>query len=258
MAIVATACGSASSKVDSLPLGSTVQVTRQDGGVIEGTLGDRDHDTVRVVDRGVERTVTRSDIVDVRLVDDRTSATLPPAAKFRECRLPEGTLLKVRLESAVASDTSRVEDPIEASLEEPVVIGGIEVLPAGAVLEGHVATAQPSGKVKGRASLALRFSSIMARGERYTLAARVEQVARATKGEDAEKIGLPAAGGAVIGALVGGKKGAAIGTAVGAGAGTAVVLTTSGPELRWPRGTRLHIPLDQALDVRVPLRRSSS
>lgn len=43
---------------------------------------------------------------------------------------------------------------------------------------------------------------------------------------------LPAGAGTVIGAVIGGKKGAAIGTAVGGGAGTAVVLTTSGDEIR--------------------------
>ena len=43
-------------------------------------------------------------------------------------------------------------------------------------------------------------------------------VAPATKKKDALTIGLPAAGGAVVGALVDGKKGAGIGAAVGGGA----------------------------------------
>ena len=60
----------------------------------------------------------------------------------------------------------------------------------------------------------------------------------ATKQKDALEIGAPAAGGAIIGALIGGKKGALIGTAVGGGAGTAVVLSTRGKEVHLPRGTR--------------------
>jgi hypothetical protein len=81
-------------------------------------------------------------------------------------------------------------------------------------------------------------------------------IAPATKGEDAAKIGIPAAGGAIIGAIIGGKKGAAIGTAIGGGAGATVVLTTHGDEIRLPVGTVLALPLDQALDVRVPIDRS--
>ena len=49
-------------------------------------------------------------------------------------------------------------------------------------------------------------------------------MAPATKKKDALKIGVPAAGGASIGALVGGKKGAGIGALAGGGAGTAYVL----------------------------------
>jgi len=56
---------------------------------------------------------------------------------------------------------------------------------------------------------------------------------------------------------VGGKKGAGIGATVGGGAGTAVVLSTSGPEIRWPVGTALSIALDKAIDVRVPIERSA-
>ena len=71
--------------------------------------------------------------------------------------------------------------------------------------------------------------------------------------EDAAKIGIPAGAGAVIGGIVGGKKGAAIGATVGGGAGTAVVLSTSGEEVELPRGTTLTLPVEQAIEVRVPI-----
>ena len=66
------------------------------------------------------------------------------------------------------------------------------------------------------------------------------RTAAATKKKDAVEIGAPAAGGAIIGALVGGKKGALIGTAIGGGAGTAVVLSTRGKEVRLPKGHGAH------------------
>ena len=94
-------------------------------------------------------------------------------------------------------------------------------------------------------------------GETYALSADVQRTAASTTRDDAKKIGIPAAGGAIIGAIAGGKKGAGIGAAVGGGAGTAVVLATSGPEIRWPVGTTLSIELDKAIDVRVPIERAS-
>ena len=192
------------------------------------------------------------------MVDKAKPEPLPPVAKFREFTVPAGTTLVVRLDSAVGSDTSRVEDPVEATLSDAVVVDGFDVFPAGSVVRGEVAAVQQSGKVKGRASLALRFISISVAGraERPSIVARTELVAPATKGEDAAKIGIPAAGGAIIGGIIGGKKGAAIGTAVGGGGGAAVVLATPGDEIRLARGAALTLVLDEPIEVRVPVTKS--
>jgi hypothetical protein len=111
--------------------------------------------------------------------------------------------------------------------------------------------------VKGRASLGVGFRSISVAGrdETYVLSARFLHTAASTKMSDAKKIGIPAGAGAVIGAIFGGKKGAGIGAIIGGGAGTAVVLTTSGPEVRLAKGTMLMVVLDEAIDVRVPIKR---
>lgn len=187
------------------------------------------------------------------------SASPVPAAggeKYREITIPAGTRLGVRLNSSVSSAASRVEDPVNATLTAPVKIGGIEVLPAGSRIAGYVASVRRSGKVKGRASFAVRFSTltVAGRAEPYPIAAQVSRIAPATKKQDAAKIGIPAAGGAVIGGLVGGKKGAAAGAAVGGGAGTAVVLSTRGKEVGLARGSVLALTLQRAVVVRVPVR----
>ena len=109
-----------------------------------------------------------------------------------------------------------------------------------------------SAKVKGRAHVAMRFDSLTPRGDDRALRdpARRRSGGRppATKQKDALEIGAPAAGGAIIGALVGGKKGALIGTAVGGGAGTAVVLSTRGKEVHLPKGARAHAAAVRAAD----------
>ena len=46
------------------------------------------------------------------------------------------------LSTPVASDTSNPEDPVRATLQTPVTIGGVQALPAGTVLIGHVTDAR--------------------------------------------------------------------------------------------------------------------
>ena len=244
--------------VEKVAVGSDVELTRQDGGVVRGKLAARDEEAVQLETGTATRSVPRDQIADVRVVDETKPAEpLPPIARFREFTVPAGTKLLVRLNTAAASDTSRIEDAVDATLTEPIVVDGTTVLPAGSTVRGEVASAQPSAKVKGRARLALRFHSVTVAGHDapYRIAARVDRLAPATKGEDAAKIAIPGAAGAIIGGIAGGKKGAAIGGAIGGGAGTAVVLSTTGEEVRLPRGAVLTLPLDQPIDVRVPIDR---
>jgi len=176
------------------------------------------------------------------------------AAAWREVTLPAGTQLAVTLDTPVGSDTSRVEQPVAAHLSRPLHLKGQTVLAAGTRFGGVVTDATRSAKVKGRAHLAMRFTSLTPQGgdERYTIStAPVARTAEGTKEKDALKIGAPAAGGAIIGALVGGKKGALVGTAVGGGAGTAAVLSTRGKEVHLGKGAALTLRLAAPVTIKV-------
>ncbi|MBI2835673.1 MAG: hypothetical protein HYX76_14730 [Acidobacteria bacterium] len=178
-----------------------------------------------------------------------------PDNAFREVRVPAGTVLSVVLDSTVGSATSRVEDPVKAHVRRAIVIGGREVVPAGSTVTGIVTHSKRSGRVKGLAEVAFRFTSLRAQGEIYRIrTGSVRRRAPATRRKDAATIGLPAAGGAVVGAIAGGKKGAAVGTAVGGGAGTAVVLSTRGKEVIVPAGRAVAVKLLQPITVRVRVR----
>jgi hypothetical protein len=184
-------------------------------------------------------------------VEARASAAVP---EIREVTIPAGTSLPVVLETGVASDTSRVEDTVTGHLSRSITIDGMTALPEGSRVSGVVTEATRSAKVKGLAHVAVRFDSVTPRGDdqRYKIqTASVGRTAASTKKDDALKIGAPAAGGAIIGAIVGGGKGAAIGTAVGGGAGTGVVLATRGKEVAMPKGAALTLRLSQPLTVRI-------
>jgi len=252
--LLASVCSTAPN-VDKVPVGQQVQITTSDGGVVAGKLTNKDPQAVIVETTRSTRQIPRASIADVEIVDGKTPVKLPPIAKFREYTVPEGTGLAVRLNAPVSSATSREGDPVEGVLAAPVVIDGVSVLPSGRFVAGDVTEAQPSGKVKGLASLAFVFKTITANGrdDRYDVSARWSREAAATKTEDAKKIGIGAGAGAVVGALVGGGKGAGIGAAIGGGAGTGVVLSTSGKEVTLERGTVVNVSLAKSVDVRVPL-----
>ena len=245
------------SGVEQVPVGSRVEVTRDDGGVVRGRLTARDARTVEMTVGPAARSISRDQIASVAIINGTTAPPLPAVAMFREFTLPAGTVLAARLGSSVGSDTSHAGDTVEATLTEAARVDDIEVLPEGSVITGVVTSAEPSGKVKGRASLTVEFRSISVAGRAaaYPVSASLTRTAASTTTSDVKKIGIPAAGGAVVGAIIGGKKGAGIGAIIGGGAGTAVVLTTAGPEVGMSSGTVLSISLDEAVDVRVPITR---
>jgi hypothetical protein len=188
---------------------------------------------------------------------DTAAAVAPVRAEVRATRqvtIPAGTVLHLRVSRGFGSDTSRVEDAVPATLDRPVVIGGRTILPSGSLASGYVVQATRPGKVKGRGRVAVRFNRITPAGSdaRYTMQTRSwAAVAPATKKKDALTIGVPAAGGAVVGGLIKGKKGAGIGALAGGGAGTAAVLSTRGKDVRIGRGSTLAVRLSAPLTIAV-------
>ena len=174
--------------------------------------------------------------------------------EYREVTLPAGTVLPVELTTRVGSEISSVEDAVRGTLRRPVVVGGVQAFPAGTAVIGHVTAAERSARVKGRARIAFRFTTIDPPGDAERLTMRSDTVSRlapATKKQDAAKIGGGAAGGAIIGAIIGGGDGAAKGAAIGGAAGTGVVLSTRGKEVTLPAGTPVSVRLAAPLTVRV-------
>jgi|KBSSwiStaDraftv2_1062776.scaffolds.fasta_scaffold200965_2 hypothetical protein len=180
------------------------------------------------------------------------------AIRYRTVTVPAGTIIPLVLDSYVASDTSRVEGPVRAHVRQPIVVNGIVAVPVGSALAGQVTHAERGGRVSGRANVAFRFDSLSPARTNDDVAIRtsvVSRTARSTKSRDVKTIAIPAAGGAVVGAIVGGKKGAAIGAAAGGGGGTAVAMATRGPEVRLGRGYTATVRLLSPITIRVPVNR---
>lgn len=171
---------------------------------------------------------------------------------YREVVWPTGTPLALELRSPIASDTSQVEDTVRARLRRPLTAEGRTILPAGTQIVGHVEDVERSGRISGRAKIALRFTIVRHDGEEYDM--RTKAIAReadSTKGQDAAKVGIGTGAGAAVGAVLGGGSGAAKGAAIGAAAGTGTVLATKGDDVRLEVGTLLDTQLTSPLRVLV-------
>src|SRR5262249_5962660 len=111
--------------------------------------------------------------------------------------------------------------------------------------------AKQSGRVKGRASIAFRFSRLIVGTEAHEIrTARIAREAPPDRKGDLTKGAIGGGVGAVVGGIVGGGKGAVIGAGVG---GAGAVLATKGREVRLPAGTVVSTRLEQALVVLVPV-----
>ena len=178
-------------------------------------------------------------------------ARLATVPVLRTVRLSAGTPVDVRTTSTISSKTHAAGTMFTASLERALVTSGGRVLaPAGSRVEGVVSSVDQGGRVKGRASLALRLVSITAADGRSVACqtGSYSVLAQATKKKDALKVGIGAGIGAAIGAIAGGGKGAAIGSATGGGAGTGVVLATRGDAAVVPAETQIRFALTNPIE----------
>jgi hypothetical protein len=110
--------------------------------------------------------------------------------------------------------------------------------------------------VKGRGLIAFRFTQLDTPGQGTSRisTATISREGRATKQKDTLKIVAPAAAGAVIGRIAGGKDAAAKGAVIGGAAGTGYVLSTRGEEVRLGKGADVSVKLTAPLTVRVPVK----
>jgi hypothetical protein len=164
--------------------------------------------------------------------------------------IPAETPISVTLVTPIASNKSKIEDQVRGTLAEAIVVDGTTVVPAGAQVIGAVTEANASGRVKGRATLAVRFDRLTVRGESHKIqTARIATEAGSSTKSDVKKGAIGAGAGAIVGGIAGGGSGAAIGAGVG---GAATVLATKGKEVELAAGTALSTRLLEPVKVQVP------
>lgn len=177
-----------------------------------------------------------------------TTAPAPPPRPPVE--VEPGTVLTVTIDQTVGTKENSAGDRFAASLAEPVMVNGVEVLPAGTKATGTITQAESAGRVKGGAILALTLDSVRVHGKKYSVeTSSFDEAGKGRGKRTAIGAGGGAAFGAIIGALAGGGKGAAIGAVAGGGAGTAGTAFTGKRDFTIPAETRLHFKLVHRLEI---------
>jgi hypothetical protein len=178
--------------------------------------------------------------------------------------LPAGTALKVKLETNLATYSSKQGDPFSGRVTEAVLLGGKEVVPIGATVQGRVTRVDEPRRYNGRPTIGIFPETlIMPNGERFMLNATLLDTSirkgtdvnsegqfkgKGHDGGDLTEIGMSTGGGMLIGGVAGGGKGLVIGGAVGA---TVTVAHWLGKKnsATLPAGTELVMELSRPMDM---------
>src|SRR5512146_2788656 len=97
------------------------------------------------------------------------NASTTPAKNSRFVTIPAGTRISVRTIDAVDSTQNQVGDRFQASLEEPLLVNGEEVIPKGADVYGRLTQSNTSGTFTGKSQLGLELTGIVVNVRTYTL-----------------------------------------------------------------------------------------
>jgi hypothetical protein len=178
--------------------------------------------------------------------------------------LPAGTTVKVKLENALTTFSSKSGDPFSARVTEAVMLDGKTALPIGATVEGRVTQASEPRRIAGKPTIAIFPETVvLPNGEHYMLNATLVDTSlrngtdvnnegqfkgKGHDGKDMIEIGMGTGGGMLVGGLIGGGKGVLIGGAVGATATVAHWLGKKNSAML-PAGTELVMELSRPLEM---------
>jgi len=177
--------------------------------------------------------------------------------------VPEGTALKVKLETTISTFSSKVGDPFQGKISEAVVVDGKTMIPAGAMVEGRVTKLDEPRRIKGKPTIVLFPENVvMPDGRRHMLnAVLVDTDIKGTdvnqegqfKGaghdrRDQIEVGGGTGAGMLVGGLIGGGPGLLIGGAIGASATTTHWLVQRRSAVL-PSGTQLVLELSRPMTM---------
>ena len=198
----------------------------------------------------------------------RTLSFLVFAFAAVAAEIPQGAHVMLRMENSISTRTAQDGDYVYLRTGSPISVAGQVILPVGSYVQGVVSNTKRSGRVKGRAELAIRLETItLPSGSVYKFSPKVASVDSggsdqrtvgkegaieqgSTHLQDTARIAILAGYGAATGAIVDRSvAGAGIGGGVGGAVGLATVLLTRGKEVELRQGTSLDVVFDRPVTL---------
>ena len=166
--------------------------------------------------------------------------------------LPEDTVIRLRLNEKLSSKNAKVGDPFTSTVVTPVYVRGVEVVPAGSIVTGHVTHVERAGRKSQAGSINVTFKSVeLPNGAHHPFNASLaasdsadnegEVKGKSSKKRNAKFIGR----GMVVGGIFNGATGVVTGGAIGAARG----LIKKGEEAEVKSGTEFDIMLNRAVTL---------
>jgi hypothetical protein len=192
-----------------------------------------------------------------------SAASVAASSKSATIEVPGGTHIPLVLHNAISTRSARPGDPVYFETLFPVMVDGHVVIPAGSYMSGEVTDAKRAGRVRGRAELGIKLTTIIlpnsymvnlnampsgaGSGGGETVNSEGKVVGDSDKASDAGTVIKSTAAGAGIGGIAGGARGAGIGAGIGAAAGLGAVLLSRGPDAELPRGSTVEAVIDRSI-----------
>jgi len=184
--------------------------------------------------------------------------------------IPAGTKIPLTLSQAISTKNAREGDAVYAQTAFPFVANDRILVPAGTYIQGRIMHVEHPGRMKGRASMLIHFTSmIYPSGYTVMLPGSIDNTPGADNKGVADKEGTvqqdkdtgkrveDAAKGAAVGGTVGslgglaagGLNGARYGGLAGIAGGVAWALLKHGPDMKLDVGTSLEMEIQRDVPV---------
>jgi hypothetical protein len=168
--------------------------------------------------------------------------------------LPEDTIIRLRVNEKLSSKNAQVGTPFTSTVVTPVYVRGVEVIPAGSIVTGHVTHVERASRKSQAGSINVTFTALkLPNGGQHPINASLaasdsadnegEVKGKSSKKRNAKFIGR----GMVIGGIFNGAAGVATGGVMGAARG----LIKKGEEAEINPGTEFDIILNRNISMKA-------
>lgn len=172
--------------------------------------------------------------------------------------VPAGTHLDLTINDELSSRKNKPGDTFTAKAFTDVRdASGMIVFPEGATVNGNIVAVKPAPNRRTPGTLTIALSTVEVNGKTFPIRATVDSVSREHRkqpisGNDAAKVGVGAAAGAVVGQVLSkNTKGTVIGAVVGGIAGAGVAAETKDLDIVIPDGSHILVTVTEPMKVAI-------